>query len=439
MSTWMIVMETPTGEVRRKSLSGLRKGESVRIEPRTAMTQSWEARESMGFMDATAEVRWEDTGTADEPGRLPRYWIRSLSPQPIRIGDLECREARWPPYVRLRIGETLLTLTQTQAPLPQASVPAGKSAWLSESLIGLQMLQRVKKASMTTLPIYLCGETGVGKEVLAHLVHTWSPRASGPFVPLHCGALPLSLAESELFGHRKGSFTGASTDRPGALLQAHRGTLFLDEVGDLPPEIQVKLLRFLENGEIRPVGSDRAVHADVRIVCATHHSLQKLVEEGRFRQDLYYRIASVTIPIPSLRERPEDIRFLARLYAKDLGKTLSDEALALLSQHSWPGNVRELKHTVERAAGGTTHTLLGSDDFDFMEIHKTSDWKGEAGLMLPKLRDMEKWLLIRALQTHRGNRALAAKELGIARSTVFEMIRRHGLQRQYQLIMKVVK
>src|SRR3954467_3600220 len=168
-----------------------------------------------------------------------------------------------------------------------------------------------RKAAATPLSIYLAGETGTGKEVLAHLLHAWSQRAPGPFGPVHGGALPLSLAESELFGHVKGAFTGAVQSRPGALMQAHGGTLFLDEIGDLPLDIQVKLLRFLENGEIRPVGADRASRADVRIVCATHHPLHKLVEEGKFRRDLYYRLASVTIEIPSLRARPDDIHMLA--------------------------------------------------------------------------------------------------------------------------------
>src|SRR6185437_7560722 len=184
-------------------------------------------------------------------------------------------------------------------------------------------------------------ETGTGKEVIAQLLHAWSERVAGPFVPLHCGALALSLAESELFGHVKGAFTGASQHRPGALMQAHGGTLFLDEIGDLPLDIQVKLLRFLENGEIRPVGADRPSRVDVRLLCATHHPLWKLVEEGKFRRDLFYRLASITIEIPSLRSRPEDIELLARRFAQELGKTLSNRAILRLQAHAWPGNVRE--------------------------------------------------------------------------------------------------
>src|SRR6185312_1888625 len=183
------------------------------------------------------------------------------------------------------------------------------------------------------------------------LIHAWSERAAGPFVPLHCGALPLSLAESELFGHVMGAFTGATHHRPGALMQAHGGTLFLDEVGDLPLDIQVKLLRFLENGEIRPVGADRPSRADVRLLCATHLPLQQLVDDGKFRRDLYYRLASVTLEIPTLRSRPEDIELLAQRFGADLNRSISARAMLRLKAHRWPGNVRELRHALERASG----------------------------------------------------------------------------------------
>ena len=178
----------------------------------------------------------------------------------------------------------------------------------------------------------------------------------------------MSLAESELFGHVKGAFTGAVNHRPGALMQAHNGTLFLDEIGDLPLDIQVKLLRFLENGEIRPVGADRPSRADVRILCATHHPLQKLVEEGRFRRDLYYRLASITIEIPSLRSRPEDVEMLAQRFATELQRSISPKAMLRLQAHAWPGNVRELRHAIERASGmaGPFAPILNEEAFAFL-------------------------------------------------------------------------
>jgi two-component system NtrC family response regulator len=308
-------------------------------------------------------------------------------------------------------------------------MPLGVKPWLTRSEEGKTTLWNTKKAAETSLSIYIAGETGTGKEVLAHLIHAWSERKSGPFIPLHCGALPLSLAESELFGHVKGAFTGAIHHRTGALMQAHGGTLLLDEIGDLSMDIQVKLLRFLENGEIRPVGSDRTSKADVRLVCATHHPLLQLVAEGKFRQDLYYRLASVTIQIPPLRNRPDDIHLLACQFASDLGRTLTPRALLRLKAHSWRGNVRELRHAVERATGlaGRFNPILGEDAFEFLLTPENiSETPGlELGLPVLTLAEMEKVALLKALKLAGGNRAEAAKILGVARSTVFELMKRH--------------
>jgi len=268
----------------------------------------------------------------------------------IAVGDLRFHSIQIPFTVKLKIADTEVTflkLDPRKSNLSEAH--AAQSKWFTKSEQGLRLLDDLKKSSMTRLSIYLHGETGTGKELLAEQIHLWSDRAAGSFVAINCGALPLSLAESELFGHVKGSFTGASRDRTGALLQAHNGTLFLDEVGDLPMELQVKLLRFLESGEIRAVGSDRTMHADVRVICATHKPLIKLVEEGKFRQDLYFRLASIPLDIPSLNSRPEDITALADKFSKDNGKTLSEGAMKKLKSHHWAGNVRELRHAIERA------------------------------------------------------------------------------------------
>jgi transcriptional regulator with PAS, ATPase and Fis domain len=278
------------------------------------------------------------------------------------------------------------------------------------------------------MSIYIEGETGTGKEVLAHLIHAWSSRAAGPFVPLNCAALNLSIVESELFGHVKGAYTGAHHQRPGALMQAHNGTLFLDEVGDLPADIQVKLLRFLENGEIRPVGSDQLSRASVRIVCATHKSLKRLVESGRFRQDLYYRLASVTLSIPALRDRPEDVALLSRQFADEFGKILSPGALGRIRLHGWPGNVRQLRHALERACAlsGDLTELITEEHLEFL----TEDSMGDAteGISSLNIQEMERHLLLKALKTAKGNRTQAAKLLGVARSTLFEMIKRHRVR-----------
>jgi transcriptional regulator with PAS, ATPase and Fis domain len=352
----------------------------------------------------------------------------------ICLGDLKMQAMEIPLQVPLKVADTEIVFSALESRVEQSL--EHESAWHTESESGAELLRVLKRVSETQLSIYLSGDTGTGKEVLAKQIHAWSNRVSGPFVPINCGALPLSLVESELFGHVKGAFTGAVRDRPGAFLQAHNGTLFLDEVGDLPAEIQVKILRFLESGEIRPVGSDRVLHADVRIVCATHKPLAKLVQEGKFRQDLYFRLASVPIEIPNLRSRPEDIRALGQKFAAEYNKTLTAEAIQRLQANAWPGNVRELRHAIERAAGfvGSSETILHAQEFDFL-IHQTSfDAPGSemiaADLSLPgvcSLKEMEKILILRALKLAKGNRADAAKILGVARSTLFEMIKRHQI------------
>lgn len=359
--------------------------------------------------------------------------IRAAEGAPdLQLGDLYVREAHWPTNVGLKIGDSTLKWLGPAHIQDLPQFPLGIVPWLTNSPQGHKVLWMIKKSAQTSLSIYLAGETGTGKEVLAHLIHAWSDRASGPFIPLHCSALPLSLVESELFGHAKGAFTGAHRQRPGALLQAHGGTLFLDEVGDLPQEIQIKLLRFLEDGEIRPVGADQCVHANVRLLCATHLPLLELVEKGTFRRDLYYRIASVTIPIPPLRVRMDDIALLAQRFAAQHQKTISQKAIYRLQVHPWPGNVRELRHSVERACGlaGPFVTELKEDSFEFLITRETVQTEPEVqfGASVLTLREMQRAMLLRALRLSHGNRRNAAKILGVARSTLFEMLKRHNIR-----------
>jgi len=358
----------------------------------------------------------------------------------IRLGDFRVQALDLPFLVPIKVGDTELIFTETEVRTRTQEFGPGERPWVTESLKGQQMLESVKKAAQTRLSVYLNGETGTGKEVLARWVHLWSERASAAFIPINCGAVSVSLAESELFGHVKGAFTGAHKDRPGALLQAHGGTLFLDEVGDLPPELQVKLLRFLENGEIRPVGSDRVLHADVRIVCATHKPLRALVQEGKFRQDLFYRLASIPIAIPTLRSRPEDVRALAIKFADEFDKTLTREAIARLQVNSWPGNVRELRHAIERACGsvGRDEKIIHAPEFDFLSDSAMASGLQSTAPELPPgseglpgictLEEMEKFMILRALNLVNGNRSDAARILGVARSTLFVMMKRHGIR-----------
>lgn len=426
---WQVKIQDPSGETRNIALRG-HFGTSILVGNDTDV--------DVPLRDATLPKSlatvWTQPIESHAEGSLgleSPFWIKSNDPNhPIHIGDLEIRESKWPAELPIRIGETTMLLSPMQSEITLPKQPANIRPWLSVSESGKRTLWMAKKAASTPLSVYLAGETGTGKEVLAQLLHAWSGRSSGPFVPLHCGALPLSLAESELFGHVKGAFTGASQHRAGALMQAHNGTLFLDEIGDLPLDIQVKLLRFLENGEIRPVGADHTSRADVRLLCATHHPLLKLVEEGKFRRDLYYRLASITIEIPPLRSRPDDIEMLARLFAKELNRNLTARAILKLKMHSWPGNVRELRHAIERATGlgGEFVEILGEDAFEFLQNNDTSqNLNADFDMPLQTLEEMERIHLIKALKLVSGNRAKAAKILGVARSTLFEMIKRHKI------------
>ena len=424
---WQLKLRDPSGETRYVDLmgvNGLKGSLSLGRSPNCEI----ELRDPT--VPLVAANLWQISEA--EENSSP-YWIKVTEEQKcLKISDLPVRESTLPSNVTIRIGETFLTLQAQANEITLPHFPKNAKPWFTQTDEGQKVLWVVKKAATTPLSVYLAGETGTGKEVLAHLLHAWSTRASGPFVPLHCGALPLSLAESELFGHVKGAFTGAMNHRPGAFMQAHNGTLFLDEIGDLPLDIQVKLLRFLEDGEIRAVGSDKPSHANVRIICATHHHLKKLVEEGKFRRDLYYRLASITVDIPPLRARPEDVELLASKFVSELNRTISEKAMLRLQAHSWPGNVRELRHAIERASGlaGPFTSTLNEEAFEFLLTPENITEKPELELGAPvlTLREMERLLLLKALRLAKGNRANAAKIIGVARSTLFEMLKRHRIQ-----------
>ena len=426
---WQLKIQDPSGETRiiplprqvNQTLSvGRGAGQDVLLRDPTVAAQVATLRGFSPKNGAIADVRFSP------------YWLKVFDEHSsARLGDLDIRDAHIPAGVPVTLGETRLTIEAKGAEVLLPLQPTNSRPWLTQSEEGKKVLWMAKKSAATPLSIYIAGETGTGKEVIAQLLHSWSDRASGPFVPLHCGALALSLAESELFGHVKGAYTGAAHHRAGALMQAHNGTLFLDEVGDLPADIQVKLLRFLENGEIRPVGADRSSRADVRLLCATHHPLKQLVETGKFRRDLYYRLASVTIEIPTLRSRPEDIEMLANRFASEFDRCISSRAMLRLQAHSWPGNVRELRHAVERASGlaGAFSPVLDEDSFEFLLTSENISQSPtlEFGSAVLSLEEMERVLLLKSLKLSKGNRTEAAKILGVARSTLFEMLKRHKI------------
>jgi PAS domain S-box-containing protein len=297
--------------------------------------------------------------------------------------------------------------------------------------------------------ILILGETGVGKEMAAREIHAQSRRREKPFVAVNCGAIPEPLLESELFGHKKGAFTGAIASHPGLFREAEGGTLFLDEVGDLNLSLQVKLLRAFQEKEVRPVGGSHSYPLDVRLITATHHNLRDLVEQSLFREDLYYRIAVIPVLIPPLRERREDIlplteHFISKHSKKnETGvKKLSHAAQRMLLDYSWPGNVRELENCIEHALAMSRGSLLKSTDFPVTVVDnrkpgpkesppgkQTGETRQNKALFFLKPWELEeRKAMEEALLRHKGNRGAAAKDLGISRSTLWRKIRLYQLE-----------
>jgi DNA-binding NtrC family response regulator len=305
---------------------------------------------------------------------------------------------------------------------------------LPEGLIGASEAMRTVQKTIGVVAdndatVLVTGETGTGKELVARAIHEHGARSAKPFVPVNCAAIPAELLESELFGHVRGAFTGATTDRPGAFRQAEGGTLFLDEIGDMDMAMQAKILRALQERVITPVGGKPA-HVDVRVIAATHHDLRRSVTEGSFREDLFYRLYVVPIHLPPLRERIADIVPLAEYFlGRAGGKRLSAEAASRLVAHRWPGNVRELRNTMERVAVLVRGQVIGNDDLDFIDLANMpaamADWPDED---LPSATArLEELLIRRALARSAGNRAEAARLLGIHRPLLYAKMKRYGL------------
>jgi DNA-binding NtrC family response regulator len=302
----------------------------------------------------------------------------------------------------------------------------------------VEVYNTVARVAPLPIPVLIRGETGTGKELIARALHLFSAEPDGPFVPINCGAIPENLLESELFGHRKGSFTGADRDHPGAVESARNGTLFLDEIGELPASLQVKLLRFLQSGEVRPVGSDRPLQVPVRVVAATNRDLRAEVEAGSFREDFYFRLAAYEIELPPLRERRSDIPALVehfrRRHTENLGldteTSASKEVLAVFDDHSWPGNVRELEHVVQRALVDSG-TLTDAHRIQQMLLH-VSDGPA-ASAAAPgigddlTLKELETLHIEAVLRRCGGNRTRAAEILGIERKSLYRNAERLGI------------
>lgn len=338
----------------------------------------------------------------------------------VRVGQAELGPGAW-----VRLGQSDLVLERAE--------DEARSAFegiLSRSHIMREVFDRIERIAPSLAPVAIFGETGTGKELVARAIHQRSERAGGPFIPVNCAAISKELVESELFGHEKGAFTGATSARKGAFEEAEGGTLFLDEIGELPLDLQAKLLRTLESGEIRRVGASRPFRADVRIVAATHRDLRAMARERTFREDLYFRLSVIRLDLPPLRARQEDIALLAEhllgLYAPKGGPlpSFTNEALVRLSSYAWPGNVRELRNVLARALLLRKGPEITAEDLFFDgeegEARPRAEATDDEMILLPgrTLAEVERETILKCLRRHRGNRRAAARELGLARSTL---------------------
>ena len=312
---------------------------------------------------------------------------------------------------------------------------AGRKAY--DDLLGTspqiqEIFATIDRVSTTEVPVLVMGESGTGKELIARSIHRRSPRKDAPFIAINCAAIPENLLESELFGHEKGSFTGAHTQRKGRIESAHKGTLFLDEIGEIPPSLQVKLLRFLQEHTIERVGGRKEVEVDARILAATNQDLQKAIAENTFREDLFYRLSVVSIIVPPLRERQGDTTLLATVflnrYAAEQRKKITGftpQALQAVEGYTWPGNVRELENRIKRAVIMARKTKLTPEDLQ-LGTEKISFH----GVKLKEAREsLEREMILQTLAKTRNNLSKAADELGISRPTLYELMEKLGIER----------
>ena len=345
------------------------------------------------------------------------YLLKPLAnPDELRLTVRRVLEER-------RVTDEATTLRQaTEAVFPFGEIVAGDAKMRGALELG-------RSVAPTDATVLITGETGTGKELMARAIHHWSLRADQAFVAVNCAALAETLLESELFGHEKGAFTGAAAQRRGRFELAHGGTLLLDEVGEMTPALQAKLLRVLQEGTFERVGGTKTVTVDVRVIAATNRDMQRLVAERAFREDLYYRLSVFPIVLPPLRERPADILPLAahilQQASRRFGKQIigfAEEALALLQDYAWPGNIRELQNVIERAA-----ILCREDRIAPAHLHLSAS-PGVLSSVAPKtLRELEREAILAALAAHKGNRRKAADQLGIGLRTLYTRLREYGI------------
>ena len=352
-----------------------------------------------------------DVGTAIEAMKLGAY---DYLTKPARLEEIEVIVPKAAEKARLKRENVSLKQRLERQDRSARSI-------VSDDPAMRELLAILARVAPSDLPVLIEGETGTGKELVARAVHQSSPRAAFPFVAVNCGAMPDSLAESELFGHEKGAFTGAIARKPGVFELADRGVLFLDEIGEVSVSMQVKLLRALEEREFMRVGGTRPVRVDVRIVAATNKNLKAEVAEGRFREDLYYRLSGLTLKLPPLRDRRGDVALLSREFLRRFGSKakLSAAAVERLSSYEWPGNVRELQMVMRRAAVLCAKDTVEPED---LPLDPPSNWKAAVRRSGLTLEEMEREYIEAVLAEHNGHRGNAAKALGIDPKTLYNKL-----------------
>ncbi len=408
----------------------IREGERERLVPLTADALT------VG-KDPGNDVVLADPFVSSHHLRLERHvgrWrVRDLgSTNGTSIAGVRITEAELPEGAPIALGDAEIVL---EAASPRARAPAFEGMISSEPAMR-QVFDLVERVAPSDAAVTIFGETGTGKELVARALHHLSPRRERPLIPVNCSAIAETLIESELFGHERGAFSGADRLRKGAFEEADGGTIFLDEIGELPLGLQPKLLRTLELGEVKRVGAARPLNVSVRIVAATHRDLRAQVRAGRFREDLYYRLCVVPVSLPPLRARKGDVRalaelFLARAAPRALPLRFSEEALAKLAAHDWPGNVRQLRNVVQRALLMRDEGLaIPASAVTFDEARPAAGGDDDDTLFLRGLAmdDIEREAIRLSLRRHRGKRSAVVKELGLAKSTVMKRIAQWGLQ-----------
>lgn len=350
------------------------------------------------------------------------YLLRDLrSRNGTFVNGARISECYLAPSDRITFGTSEFVFSLGDGKAPQEAQLHSKNAQWQKQLDQLPSL------AQTDFAVLILGPSGTGKEVLANTIHGLSKRPEAPLISVNCSALSESLIESELFGHQKGSFTGATHDRKGAFEAARGGTLFLDEIGDLPLNLQPKLLRALENAEIKPVGSDRTVKTDVRIIAATHQSLEQKVKRGEFRGDLFFRLNVIKLRPPSLQDRMEDFEDLLIHFARQMRVRFSLAAIAELKRHSWPGNVRELKNAVARASACFPGLHIQPEHVAFL-IDQQQPEQIARNANLPVMKEIEREMIQERLRANRGNQRRTALELGMPKSTLHDRIKSYQIE-----------